>query len=147
LAINANLSLVAVPKTAATLANLQLHAQFHDEFSVFQPTPVGIRFLSFFRGVKRIATGSSGFFRPDGGLPLVFPRFLSCSWRADPGIFSRRFSPQAPLQSVLGLGGIDQADPAGPAAVHYPLKGRKSARFSPSGNETFPKDSHKPSQD
>jgi hypothetical protein len=44
-AINTPLCLGAVPKTTAPFANFQLHAQFHDGFSVFSSCPARI-FLS-----------------------------------------------------------------------------------------------------
>src|ERR1035441_2013212 len=77
-AVHTPLGLGAVPKTAAPLANFQLNAQFHDCFSVFASSPDGFAFSLFFRGVKRTRRGNSGFSCPDGGLPPVLPRFLSC---------------------------------------------------------------------
>jgi hypothetical protein len=79
LAINTPNGLGAVPKTTAPLANLQMHAQFHDCFSVFASSPDGSSCTLLFRGVKRTGHGNSGISCPDGGLPPVFPRFLSCS--------------------------------------------------------------------
>jgi hypothetical protein len=78
-AINTSLSLGTVPKTAAALANLQLHAQFHDYFSVVVSFPDGLFWCLLFRGVKRTRQGNSGFSCPDGGLPPSLSRFLSCS--------------------------------------------------------------------
>jgi hypothetical protein len=67
LAVNTPLGLSAVPKTTAPFANFQVHAQFHDEFSVFSLFPDGFVLKSCFRGVERTGNGFSGFSRPDGG--------------------------------------------------------------------------------
>jgi hypothetical protein len=67
LAVNTPLGLGAVPKTAAPFANFQVHAQFHDEISVFSYFPDGFALTSFLRGVERTRNGCSGFLRPDGG--------------------------------------------------------------------------------
>jgi hypothetical protein len=65
-AINTPLGLGTVPKTAAPLANFQLHAQFHDIFSIVASFPDGFALKWLFRGVKRTMRGNSGFLRPDG---------------------------------------------------------------------------------
>ena len=113
-AVNTPLGLGAVPKTTAPLANFQLHAQFHDEFSVFLRFPEGLALTCCSLGVERTGHGRSGFLCPDGGWPLVFSRYLSCSWRADPGITPGGCS-QTLLVSVLGWD-------------------EKAGRFSSSGN-------------
>jgi hypothetical protein len=61
LAVNTPLGLGAVPKTAAPLANFQVHAQFHDGFSVFLLFPDGFALRFFLRGVERTENGFSGF--------------------------------------------------------------------------------------
>jgi hypothetical protein len=53
---------------------------------MFLSSPDGDVLSFFFLGVKRTRQGKSGFLCPDGELSPVFPRFLSFSWRADPGI-------------------------------------------------------------
>ena len=78
LAVDTPDGLGSVPKTSAPLANFQLHAQFHDGFSVFVPSPDGLYWWLYFRGVKRTRPGNSGSYSPDGGLPPVLPRVLSC---------------------------------------------------------------------
>jgi hypothetical protein len=79
LAINSAHSLGTVPKTTAPLANLQLHAQFHDQFSVFSSSPAEAFLFQLFRGVKRTRQGNSDFSCPDEGLPPLLSCFLSCS--------------------------------------------------------------------
>ena len=79
LAIHTFLSMGTVPKTAAPFANFQLHAQFHDDFSIFSSYPVGFSCCWLFRGVERARQGNSGFSCPDEGLPPSLSCFLSCS--------------------------------------------------------------------
>ena len=132
-AVHAPLSLGAVAKTTASLANLQMHAQIHDQFSIFPCSPDGFALTSCFRGAGKTGHGSSGFFRPDGGSPPVFSRFLSCSWRADPGI-SVAGRPWTLLQSVLGWEGESRKDfqPGNCSfTAHLPLNGAKCRPFQP----------------
>jgi hypothetical protein len=114
-----------------------MHAQFHDEISVFSYSPGGFVLKSCFRGSERTGYGYSGFLRPDEGLPPGFSRFLSCSWRADHGI-PVDGRPWTHLQCIFGV--VEKK--AGkefhrPAIVHKPLKGGKISPFQPDGNDTF----------
>jgi hypothetical protein len=66
------------PKTTATLANLQLHAHFHDFFSD-SALPAGLCSCLFADGVTGAWPDYSGFSGPDGGLPALLPCCMSCS--------------------------------------------------------------------
>ena len=74
LAINRPLGLGTIPKATAPLANLQLHAHFHDGFSVNRSSARSV-FLSFLGGVKGTRHSYSGFCCPDFRLPSVFSRY------------------------------------------------------------------------
>ena len=137
-AIHTSLGLGAVPKATASLANFQMHAQFHDVFSVFPFSPDGFALTSCFRGAGKTGQICSGFLRPDGGSPPVFSRFLSCSWswRADSGI-SMVGRLWTPLQSVLGRGGDSRKRFSSPGNCSLTAGWGKKRLFQPDGYDTF----------
>src|ERR1035437_1259376 len=124
-----------------------MHAQIHDQISMFLFSPGGLVLKSCFRGSERTGYGSSGFLRSDGGLPPEFSRFLSYSLRADSGIsvVGRLWTL---LQSVLGRGGesrkrFSSSENCSLAAE----RGQDIARFSLAAMKRFSKDSHRPAPD
>jgi hypothetical protein len=145
-AIHAPLGLSAVPKASAPLANFQLHAQFHDCFSVFASAPGGFAFVLFFRGVKRTGHGSSGSLALMGDCrlcSLVYchphsAQILECPHCPGPDASAER------LSGEVWMTGWDTVLPA---AVIGRRRGRNCGPLSLAAVKRFPTDSHKPVRD